>query len=78
MPYIHVEEGDKIGTGLTHSQTPNHDADDQNAEDDLDNYDNGDREKSKQDCPALLQDRPQFLSSLKLTVKLDWQQRRWC
>ena len=35
--------------------------DDQNAEDDLDNYDNGDREKSKQDCPALLQDRPQSL-----------------
>ena len=23
VPYIHVEEGDKIGTGLTHSQTPN-------------------------------------------------------
>ena len=23
VPYIHVEEGDKIGTGLTPSQTPN-------------------------------------------------------
>ena len=51
MPYIHVEEGDKIGTGLTHSPTSNHDADDhtgyddQNDEDDLDNYDDGDREK---------------------------------